>query len=81
MSIYSPIYIIIYSKYQKRNILVKNFFQVKDFCFDKIMWPNTNKNKEVEKNKKIFFGILVGTLILGRIAIAKAGPFTRGKAR
>jgi hypothetical protein len=31
--------------------------------------------------KKIFLGILVGTLILGMVTIAMAGPFTRRETR
>ena len=31
--------------------------------------------------KKIFLGILVGSLILGTLTIAMAGPFTRREAR
>ncbi|MGA2317117.1 MAG: hypothetical protein ABSG71_12160 [Thermodesulfobacteriota bacterium] len=31
--------------------------------------------------KKIFLGILVGTLVLGTVATAMAGPFTRREAR
>jgi len=31
--------------------------------------------------KKIFLGILIGTLILGTVAIAMAGPFTRREAK
>ena len=31
--------------------------------------------------KKIFLGILVGTLILGTVTIAMAGPFTRREGR
>ncbi len=31
--------------------------------------------------KKIFLGILVGTLILGTVCIAMAGPFTRRETR
>jgi hypothetical protein len=31
--------------------------------------------------KKMFLGILIGTLILGTVAIAMAGPFTRREAR
>jgi len=31
--------------------------------------------------KKIFLGMLVGTLILGTVSISMAGPFTRREAR
>ncbi len=31
--------------------------------------------------KKIFLGMLVGTLILGTVTVAMAGPFTRREAR
>ena len=31
--------------------------------------------------KKIFLGILVGTLILGTVTLAMAGPFTRRETR
>ena len=31
--------------------------------------------------KKIFLGVLIGTLILGTVTLAMAGPFTRREAR
>jgi len=39
------------------------------------------KERRIITMKKIFLGILVGTLILGMVATALAGPFTRREAR
>jgi hypothetical protein len=39
------------------------------------------KERRISKMKKIFLGTLVGTLILGTVSIAMAGPFTWRETR
>jgi hypothetical protein len=39
-------------------------------------YEKQNKEKGGDKMKKICLGILIGTLILGTVAVAMAGPFT-----
>jgi hypothetical protein len=42
---------------------------------------NIIQRKGICKMKKIFLGMLFGTLILGTVTIAMAGPFTRRETR
>jgi len=39
------------------------------------------KERRISKMKKMFLGILAGTLILGTVTIAMAGPFTWRETR
>jgi hypothetical protein len=39
------------------------------------------KERGISEMKKIFLGVLVGTLILGTVIVAMAGPFTRRETR